>query len=245
MRVKPARRRTHQSRGPRAPPINGEFTMSRNAFVLALALFASANLHAAGTNIDKVNGAISAEAGTTYGTLSTVNGSIRIEDGVSADSAETVNGSITVGDNAQVGGLETVNGGVRLGSQVSVGEGVETVNGSVTLNRGSRVGGTVETVNGAIRLDQAEVGRIETVNGDIDVGADSVVHNGILVEKTHGWNLFGRSRVPRVTIGANARVDGELVFKREVELLVHPSATIGKVIGATAKPYGGEQLPER
>ena len=64
MRVKPARRHAHQSRGPRAPPINGEFKMSRTAFVLALALFASANLHAAGTNIDKVNGAISAEAGT-------------------------------------------------------------------------------------------------------------------------------------------------------------------------------------
>lgn len=219
--------------------------MSRNALALAIALFASANAYAAGTNIDKVNGAITAEAGTAYGNLSTVNGSIRIEDGVSADSAETVNGGITVGDNAQVGNLETVNGGVHLGKQVSVSEGVETVNGGISLGSGSRVERSVETVNGAIRLDQAEVGRIETVNGDILIGADSVVHDGIVVDKSHGWSLFKQRRIPRVVIGANARVDGELVFKREVELLVHPSATIGKVIGAAAKPYDGEELPEK
>jgi len=219
--------------------------MARTALALALALFAGATLHAAGKDIDKVNGAITTVAGESHGALSTVNGSIRIEDGVSADSAETVNGSISVGDHARIGSLETVNGGVHLGQQVTVGEGVETVNGGITLGNGSRVERKVETVNGLIRLDQAEVGRIETVNGDIVIGANSVVHDGILVEKNHRWSLFGHTRIPRVVIGPNARVDGELVFKREVELLVHPSATIGKVIGATAKPYGGEELPEQ
>jgi len=47
-----------------------------------------------------------------------------------------------------------------------------------------------------------------------------------------------------VVIGPNAVVDGELRFEREVELFVHPSAKIGKVIGATAKPYT-DTLPAR
>ena len=40
-------------------------------------------------------------------------------------------------------------------------------------------------------------------------------------------------------IGPNARVDGPLVFEREVELYVHDSAKIGPVTGATAVRYDG------
>jgi hypothetical protein len=53
-----------------------------------------------------------------------------------------------------------------------------------------------------------------------------------------------KPKVPRIVIGPNAIVDGELRFEREVELFVHPTAKIGKVIGATAVPYT-DSLPER
>jgi len=46
-----------------------------------------------------------------------------------------------------------------------------------------------------------------------------------------------KSRTPRIVIGPNAVVDGELRFERQVELFVHPTAKIGTVTGASAKPY--------
>jgi DUF4097 and DUF4098 domain-containing protein YvlB len=51
---------------------------------------------------------------------------------------------------------------------------METVNGSLRLDEGSEVGADLSNVNGAITLRAAHVvGRISTVNGDIDIGADS------------------------------------------------------------------------
>jgi hypothetical protein len=39
-------------------------------------------------------------------------------------------------------------------------------------------------------------------------------------------------------------VNGPMVFKREVKLYVHTSATIGDVRGATAVRFDGEDAPE-
>jgi hypothetical protein len=69
------------------------------------------------------------------------------------------------------------------------------------------------------------------------------VQGGILVERPQGIS-WGKRRVPRIIIGPNAVVNGTLRFEREVELFVHPSAKIGTVIGATAKPYT-DTLPPR
>jgi hypothetical protein len=104
--------------------------------------------------------------------------------------------------------------------------------------------GDVETDSGAIRVEGAHVGgRIETTSGDIYIGPDSRVDGGILVDHRGllgiGLGDFrvgfpvGRSTPPRVVIGARATVAGVLRFKREVELLVSESATIGPVEGAT------------
>jgi DUF4097 and DUF4098 domain-containing protein YvlB len=193
-------------------------------------------------DIDKVNGAIRTEAGVEYGELDTVNGSITIERGVRADSASTVNGSIDIDDQATVGTVETVNGGIDIGEAVVIERMVETVNGRIVIARGSQVHGKVETVNGRIALEGAEVGDgIATVNGDIEVGADSIVRGGILIEKPNsGWFNWGnKQRTPRVVIGPNAVVEGRLVFEREVELFVHETAKIGTVTGATAKSFSG------
>jgi hypothetical protein len=71
------------------------------------------------------------------------------------------------------------------------------------------------------------------------------VGGGILVEKpSMGWFNSGNSRKPRIVIGPNSVVEGPLVFEREVELLVHSTAKIGPVTGATAQAYT-DKLPPR
>ena len=75
---------------------------------------------------------------------------------------------------------------------------------------------------------------------DIEVGADSRVDHGILVEKSNSWFNFGSNQPPRVVIGPRAVVQGTLVFEREVELYVSDTARIGEVKGATPIKFSGE-----
>ncbi len=218
--------------------------------VLAPALFlAAATLAVPATaqeDIDKVNGSITAESGSTMGDLGTVNGSIRLEDTARAGDVETVNGSIRGGDEIAADDLATVNGSIRIGRRAAVAGGIETVNGSIFVDHGGRVGKDVATVNGAIGLVATEVGGdIETVTGDVTIGVDSHVRGGIRVHKpTSNWMPINISkRAPRIIVGPNAVVDGRLVFEREVVLYVHDSARIGEVSGATPVPYSGATAP--
>lgn len=211
--------------------------------VLGLVLALGSTAALAAKDIDKVNGAIRAEAGQVYGELDTVNGSIRVEREARADSASTVNGSIRIEAGAVVGSAETVNGAITLDEGAVVEKAAETVNGALTLSRASRVDGKASTVNGRIELTQAEIGQgIKTVNGDVLVGEGSTVRGGIRIEKpSMSWFNWGEPKKPRVVIGANAVVEGDLVFEREVELFVHESATVGRIEGATAKRFSGAQ----
>ena len=224
--------------------------MVRTTCILALALsLAVAPALADERSIDKVNGSITAEAGEQYGSLSTVNGSIRIEAGATVGNAETVNGGIKVADEARAGSLETVNGDIRLGTAVEVDGDMETVNGSVFVDTAGRVDGDIETVNGSIGLVDTDLaGGISTINGDITVGIGSHVRGGISVEKPdNGWFpsfSFGKREPQRIVIARNARVDGPLVFEREVKLYVHATAQIGPVTGATAVRYEGDSAPQ-
>ncbi|HVI57844.1 MAG TPA: hypothetical protein VM619_03075 [Luteimonas sp.] len=223
--------------------------MSRLPLALALSLLLATGVAAAsdGESIDKVNGSITAEAGKSYGDLETVNGSIKLEDGAHVGDAQTVNGSIKAGDNIEAGSLGTVNGGLRIGAQARIEDGLETVNGGIFVGRGGKLGKGIETVNGAIGIVATEVGGgIETVNGDITVGIDSHVHGGVKVSKpTSNWMpiRFG-NRKPRIVIGPNAVVDGDLVFEREVTLYVHKSARTGKIIGATPTTFDTPSAPK-
>ena len=214
--------------------------------IAALLVLAAAPAMAQGPDIDKVNGSITAEAGQAYGDLETVNGSIRIETGAALQDAETVNGSIKADDRIQADSLSTVNGSIRLGTDARLAGSIETVNGSVFVDRGGQLH-EVTTVNGAIGLVDSDLsGGIETVNGDITVGAGSHVRGGIHVEKPSGnqWFSMGKRKPPRIVIGPDARVDGPLVFEREVKLYVHRSATIGSIRGATAVRYDGDRAPQ-
>ena len=198
-------------------------------------------------DIDKVNGSITAEAGQFYGDLSTVNGGIDLQRGAKVEDVETVNGGIEAGDEVVARSVSTVNGGIRFGQRAQVDGDVETVNGGIFFDRGSNVRRGVSTVNGGIGLVDTDLGGgIETVNGDITVGVGSHVKGGIRVEKPTGnWGLrMGKPKVPRIVIGPNAVVEGNLVFEREVTIHVHQSARIGNVSGATAQRYSTATPPQ-
>ncbi|MGH8078799.1 MAG: hypothetical protein ACREPE_15975, partial [Lysobacter sp.] len=203
------------------------------ALSLSLAVTTSAAF-AADRDVDKVNGNITVEAGERYGDLGTVNGSINIGAGARVADAETVNGSIRVSEKVQAGGLSTVNGSIRVATNVTMNDDVGTVNGSIFIDRGGNIRGDVETVNGGIGLVDTDLsGGIETVNGDVTVGVGSHVTGGIHYEKpSKQWISLGKRQTPRVVIGPNARVDGALLFEREVVLYVHSTARTGPITGA-------------
>ncbi len=215
------------------------------AFWLCL-LFCAAPAFAHDGDHDKVNGSIRIDAGETAGDLSTVNGSIRVGDKATVDDVDTVNGSISLGDDVTVGEVDNVNGSISLGERTRAAGGIDSVNGSITLEKGADVRGEVSNVNGRIRLVEAHVGGgIVTSTGDIEVGPNSRVENGIRVEKSNNWSLFrfGKEDKPRIVIGAGAVVQGTLKFEREVELFVSDKAKIGAVQGATAVTFSGDAPP--
>jgi hypothetical protein len=236
-------------------------TMNRAMKTLCLALLACLPLAAvANDSVSKVNGSVRVEAGQTAGNVSTVNGSITIEEGATAADVETVNGSVTIERNATVQHVESVNGGISLGADSKAGS-MDTVNGTLRLADGAQVSGDVSAVNGSAQLAKgADIrgalsnvngkmtitaahvgGGLKTVNGDINVGADSRIEGGILVEKPN-LNWFNRNRrPPHIVIGPGAVVEGKLRFEHEVELLVSDRAKIGPVDGATAVPFSGDE----
>jgi DUF4097 and DUF4098 domain-containing protein YvlB len=216
--------------------------MQRLALSLALA-FAVGTAFAA-EDISKVNSGISIADGGSAGDLDTVNGGIHIGRDAVVESAETVNGGVRLERGARANSVDTVNGGITLDENAIVTGDAETVNGGIELDTGAEVGGRASNVNGGIELTGARVNRgLETVNGDITLRNGARVDGGILMKKPRGWS-WGKQRTPRVVIGPNSSVSGDLVFEREVELYVHESASIGTVTGATAKRYSGA-LPSR
>lgn len=216
--------------------------MTRSLVALAITLsLAAAGGALARDGFSRVNGSVDVAAGEQAGDVETVNGSVRLADGAAARKATTVNGSITLGANANAESLETVNGDVELREGARVAGDVETVNGDVRLRKGADVGGHASNVSGRFTIEAAHVGGgLETVNGDIDVGADSRIEGGLLVEKPHGWS-WGKTRNPRIVIGPRAVVRGTLDFRRDVELYVSDSASVGEIKGATATKFSGER----
>jgi hypothetical protein len=191
---------------------------------------------AAGEHTDgrsTVNGSISVGAGAVVdGTLETVNGTIRIDRDARVGDVETVNGSIRIDSGVSAEDLESVNGSIRLASNVTVDGEVTVVNGKITLEEGTKVADGVSNVNGEISLTAAQVGGdLETVNGDVNLLSGSVLEGDLLIEKPGGMGWFRDKRKPRVVIGENARVNGTIRLKREVDLYISDSAEVGGVSG--------------
>lgn len=208
---------------------------------VALALGLPAMVMADGDSISKVNGSIQVAPGQHAGDISTVNGDITLGQGASADDVGTVNGGVTLQQHAQATRVHTVNGTIDLASASRIAGDARTVNGDIHLNQDAAVSGQVISTNGTIKLDAAQVGNgIETVNSDVDIGANSQVHGGLLVNKPGGWFHVGMfHRVPHVVIGPHAVVQGTLEFRQPVVLEVSDSAQIGPVKGATPVRFSG------
>jgi len=153
-----------------------------------------------------------------------LNKSIKIDAGSQSGGQSSVNGSISVGEGAVIdGSLETVNGSIRVDENVTL---------NISLATGTRVADDVSNVNGDISLTGAEVGgNLSTVNGDVSLTDGSTVHGDLIVEKPGGWGWKNDKRKPRVTIGQNSRVLGNIVLEREVELYISNSAEVGGVSG--------------
>lgn len=171
-----------------------------------------------------------------------------------AEPIETITRDISLASHAHAKSLESMTGAITLQRDSRVAGDVETGNGELVLEPGSEVAGSLSNDTGTIRIDGARVGgRVSTTYGDIYVGADSRI-GGILVRKRDVIGLsfgdfklgvpMGRSTPPRVVIGPRATVTGTLRFKRQVELLVSESATIGPVKGATPVMFATEQPPQ-
>ena len=178
-----------------------------------------------------VNGNIFVGEGSVIdGSLETVNGSIRVEEDVTLKDAETVNGTIRIASGSSAEDVSSVNGSVRLGENVNVTGEIQVINGKISLAAGSKVADDVSNVNGEISLSGAEVGgNLSTVNGDVSLDDGSTLRGDLIVQKPGGWN--SEKRKPKVTIGRNSRVLGNIILKREVELYISDSAEVGSVSG--------------
>lgn len=164
--------------------------------------------------------------------------------GVAHDQAvETFTRDISLSPGDRARSIESISGGIVLQQGSRVAGNVQTEYGDVLLERGAEVGGRVQNEGGTITVDAARVLRgIATTDGDIYIGADSVVKGGVLVRKRNVAGLalgplqigvpVGRSTPPVVVIAPGATVEGKLRFKREVQLFVGEGATIGPVEGA-------------
>ena len=212
---------------------------SRALLLAGLAVAAPVLAHAQSADISKVNGSVQVTAGQSAGAVSTVNGSVHVNDGAHVRDVSAVNGSIELGGLATADELSTVNGSITLGADSRIKGTVTSVNGRIRLAPGAGIGGKLSNVNGTITLDRAHIGGgIETVSGDITVGANSRVEGGITVNKPTGW--FRRNETPPVIIiGPHAVVQGTLEFRREVLLKVSDSAQIGPVKGASVVKFSG------
>ncbi|MEM1081630.1 MAG: hypothetical protein AAGH65_08625 [Pseudomonadota bacterium] len=174
-----------------------------------------------------INSSVSVpDGGSHSGDLSTVNGSVRVGvDGQVDGDASTINGSITIGDRATVEEVSTVNGSATIGDDVVL-LNAEAVNGSI--------------VTGA-RLRAA--GSLETVNGKIDVGPESVVDEGIF--SVNGALIVRGAEVGSITtvngsitLEPNSRVNGEILVERPRGFSNGDSDPVQVVIGANSEVVG-------
>ena len=177
-----------------------------------------------------VNGSVTVgEDAVVNGKVSTVNGSIRIGDRARVELVKTTNGSLRLGDRVEAAELRTTNGKITVGTGSSVRGDVATTNGSIKLDDDCSVGGELANVNGDIRLEGSEVaGDVSTTNGDVKL-VRTVLRQDLVVRKPRGWNVDRRE--PRVVIGPESRIEGDLVLEREVKLYISDTAEVGAVKG--------------
>lgn len=183
-----------------------------------------------------VNGSISVGSGSTVnGSLDTVNGKIRIGENSMVRDVGTVNGGIRFASGVTARDVESVNGDIVLDQNVTVGGAIAVVNGKILVGSGSKVTDDLSNVNGEIALTTAEVGgNVSTVNGDVTLSEGAIIRGNLVIEKPNSIGINFMKRKPKIVIGANCRVAGNIELEREVELFISESAAVGGVTGAMA-----------
>ncbi|MEM7612173.1 MAG: hypothetical protein AAF270_10860 [Pseudomonadota bacterium] len=183
-----------------------------------------------------VNGKVSVGPGAVVrGDLETVNGSISIAENVQAGAVESVNGRIQIDRGADIASSETVNGRNSIGPDSRVAGDVSTVNGLISVGSGSEVGGDISAVNGKIRLNNVMVnGNVENINGGMELKDGTRVAQSVIVRKPKSsgwsWGKKDKNKKPRIVIGRDVVIEGDLVLEQEVELYVHETAKIGAIV---------------
>ncbi len=206
----------------------------------------ASNTDSPNKDFDTVNGSITVGHDSNVGDLSTVNGSIKVATNSNVGEVSTVNGSIKFENSVKTETAETVNGSIKLGENCEVEENAETVNGSITAGVGCDIGGNFETVNGSLKATDTEIhGNVETVNGSIYMLAGTIVHDDIVVHKSKSFFGNSKKKRPKVVIGKNVIVKGDLEFKKPVRLYIHSSAEVDldDVDNAEVTNYSGNEKP--
>ena len=213
--------------------------MRQSLFALSL-IFPLASM-AADMSINKLSDHIRVESGQHAGNLSTVSGDVDVGDHAVVGNVNTVSGSVALSPMAHADDIGTVSGNIQLGSGAVAAGNVGTVSGSIHLAPAAQVKGRLANVSKSITLDDAQVGGgIETVSGDITIGAGSHIEGGILVNQPRqGATHYGNGHTPTIVIGPHSMVQGVLDFRQPVILKVSSSAQIGIVKGATAEKFNG------
>lgn len=214
------------------------------AVIAALILAAPANAISinksikveAGAEVDgasSVNGSISVgEGAIVNGSVDTVNGTIRVDENAKIDDAGTVNGSVRLASGVTAGDVSSVNGSIRVGENVIIDGEVSVVNGKISLDKGTQVAKSVSNVNGQMTIVGAQIGgNLETVSGDIMLTEGSTLVGDLIVEKPGGWNWGKKRRIPKIVIGPNSTVAGNIELEQKVELYISDSAEVGGVSG--------------
>lgn len=153
-----------------------------------------------------------------------------------------MNGSIQLAESSRAIRVDSLNGGLHVGESARVEDDVTSVNGGIRVASGVSVGGDVSTRNGTIVLDRSRIdGSIETTNGDIHIGSGSHVKGGLRVHDAP-LSFFGwRHRNPKIVIGPDVVIEGELRFDRDVDLYVSDRAQVGRIRGAEPKRFAGDE----
>lgn len=211
-------------------------------------------------SLSKISDDIQTQAGQQYGSLSSVSGNVHVAGNVQAKGVHTVSGDIVIdagatvgdvantsgnikaGDNVKMGDTKSVSGNIRLGSGAQVSGDIAAVSGNIFADRGTHITGDIASVSGSIGLVQTELdGGITFATSDLTVGVGSHVKGRIYLKKPTFSHL---DHPPRIVIGPNAVVDGDLDFELPVQLYVHSSAKTGKITGATPIPFSSATPPK-
>lgn len=203
------------------------------------------NTEAPNKDYDTVNGSIKVGHHANVGDLSTVNGSVKVASDSAVGDADTVNGSVVFAENVTAKSAETVNGSIKLGGNCKIIGNVETVNGSVTANTGCEIGGNFNTVNGKLKAIQTQIdGDVKMVNGSIILLDGTVVSGDIVIKKNKSFFNKSKGKNPKVVIGKNVKIKGDLEFQRPVDLYVHDTADVDTdVENAEVHSFSGDDSP--